>query len=173
MPVSKKFVLTDDVKTTYLDHLERWGLFSQAAKHAGGTTARFLSLRKTDPEFNTSVDEALLLYKESIEAELHRRAVDGVEKGVYFQGVRTHTELQYSDTLLAMLVKKVNPDYNEKSKAEVVVSGGVLLTGAVAPSTEEWMRLNKKKPEELAAGTPEGDIIDVESVDAAIPVRSD
>jgi hypothetical protein len=40
-----------------------------------------------------------------LEKEARRRAVDGVEKGVYFKGEKCDTEVQYSDSLMMFLLK--------------------------------------------------------------------
>jgi hypothetical protein len=166
------FVITEDVITAYLDHLECHGLLAKAALHVGGRPSQFRSLRDRSPEFAAAVEDSLQIFKENVEEELRRRAMDGIEKGVYFQGVRRDTEIQYSDSLLTLLVKKVNPDYNEKSKAEVSITGGVLLTASQAPSTEEWMRMNSKSKPQLPA-SESGDIVDVTENAEPVLVGSD
>ena len=51
--------------------------------------------------------------------EVHRRASEGVEEGVYYKGVRVDTIRKYSDKLLELAVKADDPDkYADRSKSE-------------------------------------------------------
>jgi len=54
-----------------------------------------------------------------LEAEAYRRAVEGVEKGVYHDGIRIDTERIYSDTLMVQALKAHDPDkYADRQKVE-------------------------------------------------------
>jgi len=57
----------------------------------------------------------MVLWKhlERLEAEADRRALEGVEKGVYYRDKRIATERQYSDNLLMFRAKKLDPSYRD------------------------------------------------------------
>ena len=90
-------------------------------KQSGSVTGALIKLRTLDkfdigqgtvnhliqrfPTFKDMVEEAKDEYRYVIEAEAHRRAVDGVDKDVYFQGTVVGKEKVYSDTLLSKLLE--------------------------------------------------------------------
>ena len=52
---------------------------------------------------------------ERLEIEADRRARDGIDKGIYYEGVRVAVERQYSDTLMMFRLKAKRPDlYRER-----------------------------------------------------------
>ena len=57
-----------------------------------------------DTEFNSEFERAMQLSLRTAEDELKRRAVDGVDKPVWFKGECVGHERQYSDGLLAKLL---------------------------------------------------------------------
>lgn len=59
------------------------------------------------------------------EDELLRRAIEGVDKPIYYKGQQIDTVKEYSDTLLQMMLKAGKPDkYSEKHKVD---HGGLVL----------------------------------------------
>lgn len=90
---------------TYLDMLRDTGSYVQA-RRAIRTQKRFIDkLREDDEEFAAAEAEAIEEADDALEAEARRRAVVGVNKGVYFQGKLVEVEVQYSDQLLLALMK--------------------------------------------------------------------
>ncbi len=78
-----------------------------------------------DPVYAKAFEDAQMMVGDLLEAEAVRRAVDGVvrEKGVYHQGCRVGTEIitEYSDSLLALLLKAAKPDtYRERIEINVI-----------------------------------------------------
>lgn len=61
--------------------------------------------KEKDEEFSAAWDSARESGYDLLEDEARRRAVDGVKKAVYFQGVPIDTVIEYSDSLLAMMLK--------------------------------------------------------------------
>ncbi len=59
------------------------------------------------------------------EDEADRRAVDGVDRGIYHQGFLVATEKKYSDSLLALMLKAGNPD--KYADRQQVAHSGVVL----------------------------------------------
>jgi hypothetical protein len=140
----RKFVFDELVKQTFLDHLERFGAPHNAARAVGTNIRRISSERKKDEEFDEACAESMEMFRESVEMELRRRAVDGVEEGVYYMGERIDTVRKYSDSLMTLLVKKLNPEYGDKLKVDTTITGGVLLTAAPAQSPEAWLEAQQR-----------------------------
>lgn len=164
MTVKRKFILDDEKINLFLEELRRTGLVATSARSVGTNSRTINRAIENDQEFAEAYEEALLEYQELLQAEMHRRAVEGVEEEVYFQGVPVGTKTVYSDSLLATLTKAKVPEFRDKQKLDVAVSGGVLLTLPPAQSPEQWLEST-----EIAGELPapkeeieEADIIDVE-----------
>lgn len=65
------------------------------------------------PVFKQEIEDALAEYQATIQMELHRRAIEGVDKGVYYNGEQIGTEKVYSDALLVKLADVHTPEYKE------------------------------------------------------------
>ncbi len=156
----------DTVKNTFLEEVRRTGLIAKSAKSAGTTSRRIKSECESDEEFEIEFQEALQLYSEVVQAELARRAIDGVEETVYFQGNPCGTKINYSDALLTTLVKAKSSEFREKVSVDTTIHGGVLLTLPPAQTQEAW--LESSKPEQLPAPKnelEESEVIDVKSTE--------
>ena len=76
--------------------------------------------READPEFAAGWDRAMKAAVLGLEDEAHRRAFEGVDKPVFYQGDECGTIREYSDTLAIFLLKAHNPEkYRENSKVEL------------------------------------------------------
>ena len=111
----------------YIEALQMHGMEHTAAVTAGTTVRAVRKLIEQHEEFAYAVDAALEASADKVEAEVRRRAIDGVEKGIYYQGDLVATELQYSDSLLLALAKaKRRREFGDK--AEISGPGGAPLT---------------------------------------------
>ena len=76
--------------------------------------------READPGFAAGWDRAMKAAVLGLEDEAHRRAFEGVDKPVFYQGDECGTIREYSDTLAIFLLKAHNPEkYRENSKVEL------------------------------------------------------
>ena len=98
----------------------------QKAVAASGLSPRSVyTWREKDPEFAQRWTDAREAYVDKLEAEAYRRAVEGTEKGVWHQGVQVGAERQYSDSLLALMLKaKRKREYGDSSKVELSGADG-------------------------------------------------
>jgi|SRR5579862_8636868 len=106
-----------DVKTrAYLTALSITGRFDDAAKAAGVSLKTGWNWRndKTDTAFQAALALALQLACDRIEAEITRRALDGVEEPVFQQGRLVGTIRKFSDVLLMFRAKRLMPEYRDK-----------------------------------------------------------
>lgn len=81
--------------------------------------------RKTDEEFSLRWADAEEEANEAIEAEIHRRAIVGVDEPVYYKGQLIDTIKRYGDTLLIFLAKARMPHkYRDNWEGEMPPLGG-------------------------------------------------
>ena len=94
-----------------------------------------------------------------IEAEARRRAVDGVDEPVYYQGKEVGTVRRYSDVLLIFLLKGLRPQrFNLESHLRAVqipslvaeVEEALAKTEAVLKARDDEIERGR----EAGAGTP-------------------
>ena len=64
----------------------------------------------TDPVFVACKQMATTEVRDNVAGEVYRRAVKGLVKDVWHQGRRVGTQLEYSDRLLELLAKRVDPE---------------------------------------------------------------
>ena len=114
----------------FLRQLKSHGLINTAATTAGVSRRTVDRLREASAEFDYAVEDALEAAADELELEARRRAVEGVEKGVYYQGDRVDTEVQYSDSLLTTLLKAKRADEFAERK-QITGAGGAPLTVVV------------------------------------------
>ena len=99
--------------------LAETGNISRAANAAGierKTHYRWLS----DSEYAKSAEDSMEQAADKLEEEARRRAHDGVDEPVWFQGMQCGTVRKYSDTLLIFLLKGAKPDkYRERTSVVV------------------------------------------------------
>ncbi len=104
----------------FLTHLAETGQVTKSATLAGWDRVQAYKLKAANEKFAADWEAALESFADHLEAEATRRAVAGVEKGVWHQGVRVGNEQQYSDSLLALMLKaKRKREYGDASKVEL------------------------------------------------------
>lgn len=87
------------------------GSIRMACEAAGISRQTITNWRKADPEFDQRCKDAIEDGIDLLEDEAKRRAVDGVDKGIYFQGDRIATEKVYSDSLLTTMLRAHRAKY--------------------------------------------------------------
>lgn len=124
----------------FLDVLADTGLKKNSAERAGLSYMTVLRLEKQDEEFKTMVHEAMESYRESLQREAHRRAVDGWDEPVFSQklGTQIGTVRKYDSKLLELMLKRHVPEFREKFEGEIKVTGGVLVAPLAAATAEDW-----------------------------------
>lgn len=75
--------------TAFLASLSRTGVVTESARAVGVTRSTVHSLRQRYPEFSQAWDDAIEQHHDALEAELIRRATDGVQEPVVYQGQLT------------------------------------------------------------------------------------
>ena len=83
---------------------------ARACRKAGIPRRTVYHWRDADPDFAREWDDALEDGIDLLEAELHRRAFEGVEKPVWHKGEQVGTTRCYSDALAMFLLKAHRPE---------------------------------------------------------------
>jgi len=125
VPNQKLHTITPAVKAQFLEALSETANVRRAAAQVGFTARVFYQHARRDPAFAAAWDETMQTAVETVfEAEAMRRAVEGVEQPVYYQGVKVGSRQEYSDTLLIFLLKGWKPErYRERHE---VIHGGAI-----------------------------------------------
>lgn len=96
----------------YVDSFDRG-----TALRVAGITHHTYGKWRTDPAFRALCDAADAQIRERVAGEVYRRAVIGVEQGIWHQGRLVGTERKYSDRMLELLAKRVDPAWSEHAQA--------------------------------------------------------
>lgn len=109
-----------DWQERYVEKFRETGLEAEARKYARVSKREVAAAYDFYPDFAAAVDDALEQWADTLEAEAYRRAVKGIDKGIYHQGKLVNTELQYSDTLLSQMLKAYR---KERYSPELTLKG--------------------------------------------------
>jgi hypothetical protein len=96
-------------KQIFLWQLMQHGKVEAAAKAAGVGRTRSWLWRVEDDAYRQACEQAKEMAAETIEQALFVRAVDGVKRGIYHQGVKVAEEREFSDTAAIFLLKNRMP----------------------------------------------------------------
>lgn len=100
--------------------LSETGNVSKAAQAAKVNRPSHYEWIKSDPAYADAVADAMDAAADKLEEEARRRAHDGFDEPVYYQGEVCGTVRKYSDTLLIFLLKGARPDkYRERTSITV------------------------------------------------------
>lgn len=103
----------------FLAALADLGVVGEAAALAGVDRSTVWRWRETDPAFAALFDEAIEAATDRLESVARRRATEGYERPVYYKGEEIGRVTEYSDTLLALLLKANRAKFRDTSKVEL------------------------------------------------------
>lgn len=98
-----------DWKPAWLEAFRVCGTVSGACKVVNIGRRTVYDARNRDEEFAQAWQELEDTTTDRMEREAFRRAVEGVERDIYFKGDPVGTERQFSDTLLIFMLKARKP----------------------------------------------------------------
>jgi hypothetical protein len=118
----KRMKFTRARQARFLEVLADTGNVTAAVAAAGTSRTRVYERRKTDPAFAASWEEAEEAAADALEAEVRRRAVQGIEEPLVSAGRIVRDDhgqpiavRRYSDNLLLALIKARRPPRRERS----------------------------------------------------------
>jgi hypothetical protein len=94
----------------FLAELRLTGVVAAACEIAQVARRTVYDRREADPAFKAAWDQALEESADWLEKEARRRAEEGNLKSVYYKGELVGFDREYSDTLMALLLKANRPD---------------------------------------------------------------
>lgn len=134
MSKKQRFV-ADKKKNDFLNALLETGLRNKAAEIVGISRQTHYVWMKNDDEYAEKYEDVRLMLVDNLEDAAYERAVNGVERKVYFKGEEVGTQTEYSDQLLVVLLKANMPEkYKEINKVEL--SGNVGIADALKAAME-------------------------------------
>lgn len=94
-------------------------MVAAACKMSGLTRSHATKLRNKVSAFDEAWTEIYDDITDIIENTAYKRAVDGIEEGIYYKGDLVDTKLVYSDSLLTLLLQSRRPEvYKQRSAIE-------------------------------------------------------
>ena len=128
-----------------------------AACEASGVSRMWLYVEeKRNDEFAEKFREAQQMGLDALEDEARRRAAQGIDRGIYYQGELVDTQKEYSDSLMALLLKGGKPE-KYKDRVEHTGNPNAPVSMEVGPTPLvmgflEGLRESEEKPEEPKKG---------------------
>ena len=107
---NRRTVRTPKKRAEFVAALRGGQSVSDACQAAGIARQRVYEWREDDSDFAAEWNVALDEGTDALEDEAKRRAVDGVDEPVFYQGKEIAKVKKYSDTLLMFLLKGRRPD---------------------------------------------------------------
>ena len=112
--------LTPQKRALFLATYRRTGSVTKAAEAADICRRTFYDWKERDKDFAAEAEEAENAYIDDLELEADRRASQGVEEPVFYQGVECGRVVKYSDTLLMFRLNGMRPEkYKRVEKRDV------------------------------------------------------
>lgn len=112
----------DSRKQKFIEALATYGNITSAAGVVGVSPSTVKKHMADDEYFAECVSVARANHLAKLEAAAHKRAVDGIEKDIYFKGVVVGKERVYSDGLLQTLLAANDRERYGKSGGDVSVN---------------------------------------------------
>lgn len=110
----------------FIQHLAKMGNVTMACAAAGVSVRTMTHIRERSPEVRAVWDQAIEMSTDFLEAEAHRRAVEGVERIKYDRdGVIMQSERVYSDKLMEMMLRAKRPAQYRDKEASLNVNIGI------------------------------------------------
>jgi hypothetical protein len=98
----------------FLEAYAKAGIISPAAAVAGISLDTIYSWTTQDTYgFKARRAEAESIALGVLEMEIHRRAVEGIDKDIIYRGEKCGTTKEYSDNLLMFRTKRLDPKYKD------------------------------------------------------------
>ena len=116
------------------------GSITRAAEAAGIQRQQHYRRLKEDPQYAAAFEEAREQFGDALEEEAIRRAREGVEEPVYYQGVVCGGIQRYSDGLMQFLLRGVKPEKYRERK-EIQHTGAVEIVERLKAARKRMARI--------------------------------
>ncbi len=147
--------IMDVRRRAYLVSYSVTGSFARAAKDAGIDLKTGYNWRNDDSDKNkpflAAMQTGRAMACDSVEAEIKRRGIEGVEEPVYQGGKLVGTKRVFSDTLLIFYAKGLMPEKYREQHEHVGAGGGPIQLAPVDLSRLTDVELRKARALSLKA----------------------
>lgn len=151
---STNLEFTQKRKQEFCEELAATGRRLDACRKVGVHRSTITKHLEFDPAFKSNVEDAMEEFRELLQKEALRRAVEGNLKPIYFQGVRAKDKdadgneipaaiREFDTTLLVLLLKRHCPEFKDKSIVEnrnVNVDMGLADMAEMTPKQRAMIR---------------------------------
>jgi hypothetical protein len=142
----ERVAFTEKILADLLNHIANYGVICDACVSNGVSLRQFRDLCKQYDGLKELKEEAKLLYREKVSRAVHNRAIEGWLEPVFYQGKLTGYVRKFSDRMLEMQGKKVDPEYRDRGALDVNVAGGVLVVSSdEIQDKEAWLEEQRKR----------------------------
>jgi hypothetical protein len=136
----------------FLAALRETGQVTRSCELADISRNTVYTHRREDGEFARLWDLALEDAAGTLEDEAWRRARDGINKPIVYQGMVMGTQKEYSDTLLMFMLKGIKPDkYADKLVVRISPEHAALLQKIGQSASEMWEAMMQEVAAKVAA----------------------
>lgn len=123
--MSNRTKLTAKKQEEFLEALRQIPNVSRACRLINISRPVMYEAKLANSSFAEEWEDALDQGIEAMEAEAMRRAVEGIDKPIFYQGDEVALLREYSDTLMIFLLKAHRPEkYQDRIKQEIGGEGG-------------------------------------------------
>lgn len=119
---SKTNLETPKKKEEFLNHFKTTGNITKSSRAVGIARSTAIRWREEDSGFAKDFDNAVEEALDLMEAECKRRAEEGCDKPVFYQGAECGAIKEYSDTLMMFFLKGNRPE-KYKDRVETNITG--------------------------------------------------
>jgi len=127
-------------RSKFLELLARTGRVGVSARAVGYTSTAFLQkMRRDDDDFAADWDLALSAAADHLGDVAIERAENGVMEPIMYKGDVVGHKVNYSDSLLMFVLRKLDPSYRDSARfGDTNINFGVAILPMTAPSDGEW-----------------------------------
>ena len=135
----------EKAKKVFLEHYAKTGRVHESADVIHRSASQIRNWKERDPKFLAAYKEAEERFLEKIEAEIDRRAVEGVREDVFNRkGEKTGTVTKFSDVLIMFRAKALAPNKYRERIEQTGPNGGALQSeikvNVIDPNTAENLK---------------------------------
>ena len=117
--------ISDKDKEVFLNHYRQTANFTESAKASGRSNRAFQNHRKNDPEFAAECEAARREAIDTLHGALWRRAFEGEEEPILYQGEVVAYKKRHDSRLGEFLLERMAPDeYGRRDKTELTGKNG-------------------------------------------------
>lgn len=148
------------MRLRFLEGIRLHGYNEMAAHKAGCTLNTVVTWIKERGEQGKEFKEmwalARILHGQEICDQLQKEAINGHVEPIFDKGgKRVGEKKRYETTLRAMVLKKYDPEFREKTEVTHKTETGVMVVPQVVPSVAAWANLVQSAKDEAAAKAAE------------------